>query len=82
MHWRYMQVIAGRSCVLDSGMAQVKGDRIALIVDDSTLQEVRYEHLLAVVAVAIQKGNAMTVLRWHQDATVRASVVEQHVGRK
>jgi len=35
------------------------------------------QHLLAVVAVAIQKGNAMTVLRWQQDATVRASVVEE-----
>ena len=33
------------------------------------------QHLLAVVAVAIQKGNAMTVLRWQQEATVRASVV-------
>jgi hypothetical protein len=35
------------------------------------------QHLLAVVAVAVQKGNATTVLRWHQDATVRASVVEE-----
>ena len=35
------------------------------------------QQLLAVVAVAIQKGNAMTVLRWHQEATVRASVVEE-----
>ena len=33
------------------------------------------QHLLAVVAVSIQKGNAMTVLRWQQEATVRASVV-------
>jgi hypothetical protein len=35
------------------------------------------QHLLAAVAVAVQKGNATTVLRWHQDATVRASVVEE-----
>jgi hypothetical protein len=31
------------------------------------------QHLLAVVAVAIQKGNAMTVLRWHECVTLRPS---------
>ena len=31
------------------------------------------QHLLAAVAVAIQKGNAMTVLAWHESVTLRPS---------
>ena len=31
------------------------------------------QHLLAIVAVAIQKGNAMTVLAWHASVTLRPS---------
>ena len=31
------------------------------------------QHLLAVVAVAIQKGNAMTALAWHESVTLRPS---------